>query len=201
MYARHFKRIFDLILAIFLLPFFVVLYVVIGTAIKIEDGGSVIYAGIRLGKNQKQFKIYKFRSMKVNSEDIRNSDGTTYNAKDDYRVTKVGKFIRELSIDEIPQIINILKGEMSFVGPRPSPTGNAHLYTKEYLRKFSIKPGITGYTQVFFRNNCTIEERQKNDLFYVDNLSIFLDIKIIFLTLYKVFRREDLYRENSDIKH
>ncbi|MGE4545758.1 MAG: sugar transferase [Pedobacter sp.] len=200
MYSKYLKRFFDILLSILLLPIFVFLYLIVGIGIKLEDGGSVIFAGERLGKNQKKFKMYKFRSMKINSKDIRNKDGSTYNAKDDHRVTKIGKYIRESSIDEIPQIINVLKGEMSFVGPRPSPTGNEHLYSKDYLRKFSVRPGVTGYTQVYFRNNCTIEERQKNDLFYVDNLTMMLDVKIIFLTFYKVFRREDLYRENSDIK-
>lgn len=182
-----------------LLPFFGIFYLIIGLAIKLEDGGIILYSGVRLGMHQKEFKMYKFRSMKMNAKDIRNADGTTFNNKNDPRVTKVGKIIRELSLDEIPQILNILKGDMSFIGPRPSPLGNFHLYTEDYLRKFTIRPGITGYTQVYFRNNCTIEERQKNDLYYVDNLSILLDMKIVYLTVYKVLRREDIYSENSDI--
>lgn len=200
MYAHFFKRILDVIGALLLFPAFILLYLLVGIAIKFEDGGRIIFAGTRLGKDQKKFKMYKFRSMLVDAADIRNTDGTTYNAKEDPRVTKVGRILRELSLDEIPQVINILKGDMSFIGPRPSPLGNAHLYTEDYLRKFSVRPGITGYTQVRFRNNCTIKERQAFDLFYVDNLSLILDFKIAFLTVYKVLKREDVYSENSDIK-
>jgi lipopolysaccharide/colanic/teichoic acid biosynthesis glycosyltransferase len=200
MYRNYLKRIFDLIFAILLLPVFFVFYLIVGIAIKNEDGGNVFFSGIRLGRNQKEFKMYKFRSMEVDAKDIRNSDGTTYNSRDDTRVTKVGKLIRELSIDEIPQIINVLKGDMSFIGPRPSPTGNSHLYPEEYLRKFSVRPGLTGYTQVKFRNNSTLEQRQRNDLYYVDNMNFLLDLKIALMTFCKVIKREDVYRENSNIK-
>lgn len=199
MYHKYLKRLLDFTGSALLLPFFGILYLIIGLAIKLEDGGSIIFSGTRLGMHQKKFKMYKFRSMKINAEDIRNADGTTYNDKNDPRVTKVGKIIRELSLDEVPQILNILKGDMSFIGPRPSPLGNFHLYTEDYLRKFTIRPGITGYTQVYFRNNCTIEERQKNDLYYVDNINLLLDMKIVYLTARKVLRREDIYSENSDI--
>jgi lipopolysaccharide/colanic/teichoic acid biosynthesis glycosyltransferase len=198
MYKNYLKRIFDFIFALLLLPVFFVFYLIVAISIKIEDGGEILFPGIRLGINQKEFKMYKFRSMKMDAKDIRNSDGSTYNSKDDIRVTKVGKFIRELSVDEIPQILNILKGDMSFIGPRPSPTGNSHLYPKEYLRKFSVRPGLTGYTQVKFRNNCTLEQRQKSDLYYVDNISFLMDLKIIFMTICKVIKREDLYSENSN---
>ncbi len=200
MYINYLKRCFDFICSLLLFPIFIVFYLIVGVAIKIEDGGTVIFSGIRIGKDRKEFKMYKFRSMKINAKDIRNSDGSTYNAKDDPRVTKVGKLIRELSIDEIPQIINVLKGDMSFIGPRPSPPGNSHLYTEDYLRKFSVRPGLSGYTQVYFRNNCTIEERQINDLYYIDNLSMLLDMKIILMTVYKVIKREGIYNENSNIK-
>lgn len=199
MYKKYLKRVFDLIGAVLFFPLLVVFYLILAVAIKIEDGGSIIFAGIRLGKDCKEFNMYKFRSMKVGAQDIRNRDGSTYNSKDDIRVTRVGKFIRETSIDEIPQIVNVLRGEMSFVGPRPSPTGNANLYTKDYLRKFSVRPGLTGYSQIYFRNNCTIEQRQEGDLYYIDNLSFLLDMKIIFMTIFKVIKREDVYRENSNV--
>ena len=111
MYKNFIKRILDLIISILILPIFMILYIIIGILIKIEDKGPIFYKGNRIGKDSKIFKMYKFRSMEVDAPNILNEDGSTYNSKEDNRVTKIGKFIRETSIDEIPQIINVLKGE------------------------------------------------------------------------------------------
>lgn len=194
MYKRYIKRFFDFAFAFLLLILFGILYLIIGVAIKLEDRGKVLYCGKRVGLNQEEFKMYKFRSMKENAKDIRNKDGSTFNSDNDDRLTKVGKFIRKTSLDEIPQIINVLKGEMSFIGPRPSPLGNGHLYSKEYLQKFNVRPGITGYNQAYFRNDASMQQRQQNDIYYVQNLSFLLDFKIIIATIKMVLLRKGINR-------
>ena len=137
--------------------------------------------------------MYKFRTMKENSEDIRNEDGSTYNGENDTRVTKVGKFLRKTSLDEVPQIINVLKGDMSFVGPRPDLPEHMKLYSEFEKRKLEIRPGITGYNQAYYRNSVEWKERIKNDIYYIDNLTIWLDIKVIFKTIVTVFKKEGVY--------
>ncbi len=167
--------------------------VIVGIIIKIDDNGPVIYRSRRLGKDYKEFDMYKFRSMIVNAPDIRNADGRTYNSSDDFRMTKVGRVIRKTSIDEIPQIINVLKGEMSLVGPRPSPTGNVHLYSEDYKKKFQVKPGITGYSQAYLRNAATIEEECQKNIEYIKGISFALDMKIILKTARTVLLREGVF--------
>jgi len=186
-------------LSLISLPLFFILWLIVGIAIKLDDGGPIFYCGERLGKELKKFKMYKFRSMIVNAPDLRNEDGSTFNSSNDVRLTRVGKIIRELSIDEVPQIINVLKGDMSLVGPRPSPCGNTHLYSQEYLKKFDVRPGITGYTQAYFRNNATIDEKQEADIYYVNNISFTLDLKIIFKTIVTVIKREGLYTNKTTV--
>ena len=137
--------------------------------------------------------MYKFRSMKVNAPDIRNEDGSTFNSKDDPRLTKIGRLIRETSIDETPQILNILKGDMSFIGPRPDLPDQIELYEGEEKRKLEVKPGITGYSQAYYRNSVPWKERIRNDIFYVDNMSFWLDVKIFLMTIMSVFRREAVF--------
>lgn len=143
MYKYLIKRILDIILAILLLPFLFVTTILIAPSIYLEDGGSIFYNSKRLGKNGKVFIMYKFRTMKENARDIRNADGSTYNSIYDPRVTKIGKVLRRTSIDEIPQIINVLKGDMSFIGPRPDLPEHIMLYTNEEKRKLKVRPGIT----------------------------------------------------------
>lgn len=193
MYASVYKRGLDIICALVLLPFFIIIYFTIAIIIKLYDNGHVFYKGVRLGRNMEEFKMYKFRTMIENAPDIRNEDGTTYNGISDERVTKVGRFLRETSIDETAQLINILKGDMSFVGPRPSPLGNMHLYSKEYMRKFSVRPGITGYNQAYCRNSSSLSERQQNDIYYIENISFLFDLKIIIRTFFTVLKRESIY--------
>ncbi len=193
MYKSIFKRGMDILICVMALPLFAIFFMVVAAAIKLDDGGPVLYCGERVGERFKTFKMYKFRSMKVNSPDQRNEDGSTFNARYDARLTRVGKYIREWSIDEIPQILNVLKGDMSLIGPRPSPCGNMHLYSKAYLRKFSVKPGITGYAQAIFRNSIPPKEKERYDLYYIDHLSFVLDMRILFKTVSTILMRKGVY--------
>lgn len=193
MYNQYIKRIIDLIFSIIALPFVLVLTLPVGVAIKLEDGGTIFYSADRYGINMKKFKMLKFRTMKMNAPDIRNVDGTTFNSDSDSRLTKVGKLLRKASIDELPQIYNVLFGDMSFVGPRPSPMGNEATYTEEVMKKFKVRPGITGYNQAIKRNSATLEERYKNDVYYAENVSLIFDIKIIILTIKTVLLRKNVY--------
>ena len=138
-YARTGKRLTDIVFSLLALPAVVVVGVPVGIAIRHEDGGPVIYRSRRVGRGMREFDMYKFRTMTVSAPDIRNDDGSTFNADDDPRVTRVGRFLRRTSLDELPQVLNVLRGDMSLVGPRPSPTGNRHLYPDSYLRKFELR--------------------------------------------------------------
>ncbi|HCT16932.1 MAG TPA: sugar transferase, partial [Ruminococcaceae bacterium] len=148
----------------------------------------------------KPFKMYKLRSMKVNAPDIRLADGSTYNGDDDPRVTKFGKFARKTSIDELPQIINILKGDMSFIGPRPDPLSDLADYSEEDMLILTVRPGITGYNQAINRNSVLTKEKRQNDIYYVEHMSIGFDIKIIFMTLMTVLKRKNVNREGAKIE-
>ena len=194
MYQSIIKRFFDILLSLLLLPIFLILLVFVSILIKLEDRGPIFYNAERIGKDKKIFKMYKFRSMKVAAPDIRNEDGTTFNSENDSRVTKVGRFIRKTSIDEIPQILNVLLGDMSFVGPRPSPLGDKSMYPAEFNEKFQVRPGITGYNQATLRNEATMAERIKNDSYYVKHLSFSLDLKIIVATAKSVLGKKNIYR-------
>lgn len=192
MYQSYIKRICDVVIAIMLLPFLAIVMIPIGIIIKLDDRGPVFFKGPRLGKNMKEFRMFKFRTMKVNAPDIRNEDGSTFNSDEDFRLTRVGKFLRKTSLDELPQIINVIRGEMSFVGPRPSPLGNKDIYPKEFFKKFNVRPGITGYNQAVLRNAATMEERVQNDVYYVENICVKLDVKIIFMTINSVLRSKNV---------
>lgn len=137
--------------------------------------------------------MYKFRTMKRNAPDIRNADGSTYNAKNDPRLTRIGAFLRSSSLDELPQIINILKNEMSFIGPRPDLPEHIKLYSNKELKKLSVLPGITGYNQAYFRNSVSFKERLKNDLYYIRHLSFCLDLKIFIKTIEGIVLRRGVY--------
>lgn len=195
---RFIKRAFDIIFsAILMLPVGLVI-VISAIAIKIEDKGPVFYMADRTGRYGNTFKIYKLRSMKVNAPDIRLADGSTYNGDDDPRVTKFGKFARKTSIDELPQVINILKGDMTFIGPRPdTPVGSA-AYTEEEKVILTVKPGVTGYNQAVNRNSVLTKEKLRNDIYYVNHLSVLFDIKIIFMTVATVLGHKNVNRKNED---
>ena len=184
MYGKYFKRIFDLVLALVALPFWFIILLIIGPIIYIQDKGPIFYNVPRLGKDGKIFKMYKFRSMKVNAPDLRNEDGSTFNSEDDPRLTKIGKFIRKTSLDETPQLLNIIKGDMSIIGPRPDLPSAIKIYTNNEKQKLLVRPGLSGYNQAYFRNSVDSAKKFENDVYYVHNLSLIMDIKIIILIVF-----------------
>ena len=193
MYKNFIKPICDRFIALMTLPFFCIIWFCVAIAIKLEDGGPVFYMAERIGKNSKKFRMYKFRSMKVGAENITNLDGSTYNAKDGPRVTKVGKFLRETSLDETAQILNILKGEMSLIGPRASGWTALDSYQLDEVDKMKVQPGLTGYTQAFYRNSIGVREKRVKDAWYANNVSFRLDMKIFFKTIITVLKHDNVY--------
>lgn len=194
---RLIKRLFDILVSVLLMLPVGLVICISGLIIKAEDGGPVFYKADRIGRYGKLFKMFKLRSMKVNAPDIRLSDGSTYNGEHDPRVTKFGKIARKTSIDELPQIINILKGDMSFIGPRPDTPMYLDKYTEEERIVFTVRPGITGYNQAINRNSVLTKEKLKNDIYYVNHLSIWFDIKIVFMTIATVLRHRNINRGGS----
>lgn len=192
MYKHFFKRLLDIILSLIALPFLIPIVIIVGTMIYLEDRGPIFYNGKRLGLNGKPFKMFKFRSMYVNAPDIRLEDGSTYNGDDDPRVTKVGRFIRKTSIDELPQLFNVLIGDMSWVGIRPDPLDWLDRYSDTERIILTVKPGITGYNQAYFRNSADGELKLKNDVFYAKNISFLLDAKCFLKTIKTVICRENI---------
>ena len=192
-YKKYGKRLCDIILSIIGLPFFLVLFIFIAPVIYFSDRGSVFYNAYRLGKNGRVFKMYKFRSMKVNAPDIRNTDGSTFNGENDPRLTRIGRFLRKTSIDETPQLLNVLKGDMSLIGPRPDLPEHRDKYKGNEEKKLGIRPGVTGYNQAYFRNTVPWKQRIKNDIFYIEHLTWWFDIKVFFKTIVSVLKREDVF--------
>lgn len=192
MYSNYIKRLFDLMAALCALPFFLIVYAILAPFYFFMDRGPMFYSGKRLGQFGKPFPMHKFRSMKVNAPDIRLSDGSTYNGDDDPRVTKLGKFLRKTSLDEIPQILNVLQGDMSLIGPRPDPLDWIDKYKEEEKVFLNVKPGITGYSQAYFRNSADAQEKIDNDVYYAKNISFLLDVKIFLRTIKTVICRENI---------
>ncbi|MFA9375903.1 MAG: sugar transferase [Lachnotalea sp.] len=199
MYNGFIKRTFDVIIAVIGLPIFLLILLIIAPMIYLENRGPIFYNADRLGKKGKIYKMYKFRSMKVNAPDLRNEDGSTFNSEDDQRLTKIGKFIRKTSIDETPQIINILKNDMSIIGPRPDLPEHIDYYEGEEKRKLDVQPGITGYNQAYYRNSVEWKDRLKHDVFYVDNLSFGLDVKIFLKTIESIVFKRGIYVDSQSI--
>lgn len=199
LYDKIIKRVVDFLGAFILMPIVLLLIIIVGPFIKLEDKGSIFYRAKRRGLGGKVFEMYKFRSMKMNAPDLRNADNSTYNAADDPRVTRVGRFLRKTSIDELPQIINVLKGDMSFIGPRPI-TINRPLSEYDEKRKIrlQVRPGITGYSQAYYRNSISQEEKLEHDAEYAKNVTFMGDIKILFKTIQTVLFRKNVYiKENN----
>lgn len=192
MYVHYFKRLIDIVIGICALPFVIIFVLVFSPFIYFEDKGPVFYLAKRIGKGGKIFNMFKFRSMKVNAPDIRMENGDTYNGNDDPRVTKIGRFMRKTSIDEIPQFLNVLNGTMSFIGPRPDTPDFLHVYEEEYPTILKIKPGLTGYNQAYFRNSIDGAEKMKNDNYYAEHLTFSLDVKIVLKTIKTVLFRENI---------
>lgn len=187
----HIKRVLDFIAALFALIILSPLMLIVAVIIKLTSPGPVVFKQQRIGKDGKVFTIYKFRSMCVGAE---KTGSGVYSGKGDARVTKIGRIIRATSIDEFPQLVNIVKGEMSFIGPRPPLTYHPwdySEYTDEQLRMFCVRPGITGWAQVNGRKDVEWNHRIELSVWYVDNVSLFLDIKIFFMTIFKVFTNAD----------
>jgi len=194
MYKHFFKRLIDFLISLVALPFVLLLCLFVTIAIKIDDGGPVFYYASRIGKGGRIFKMFKFRSMKVNAPDLRMEDGSTYNAADDPRVTKVGKFLRSTSLDEIPQLLNVFLGDMALIGPRPDSAFYLEHYTPEERIILTVRPGISGWNQAVNRNSVGTKEKLQNDIYYVNHLSFCFDMKIIWMTLKGVIAHKDVYR-------
>lgn len=192
-YQVYIKRIIDLVLSILILPFVLLLMVPIAIAVKSSDGGPVIYRSKRLGIGFREFDMLKFRSMKVGAPDIRNADGSTFNSRDDERVTKVGKFLRETSLDEIPQLFNIIKGDMSIIGPRAGDVESKDTYLDDEKDKLLIKPGVSGFSQAYYRNSIGVREKRLLDAAYAHNVNLVLDLKILAHTALVVLLKKDIY--------
>ena len=198
-YKKYVKRGLDILFSLVLLPFLLVIGLVVSPLIYLEDRGTVFYKAKRRGVKGRIFDMYKFRSMKMNAPDLRNEDNSTYNAPDDPRITKIGKIIRKTSVDELPQILNILKGDMSFIGPRPI-TINRPLEEYDEKRKIRVlvRPGITGYSQAYYRNSISQEEKLQHDAEYAQNVTFLGDVKIILKTIDTVIHRKNIYITNED---
>lgn len=194
MYKNYIKRGIDIIIGLIALPFVAFLTIIIGLLIYIEDKGTIFYRAKRRGKDGEIFEMYKFRTMKMNAPDIRNKDNSTYNSPNDPRLTKVGRVLRKLSIDEIPQFINVLIGDMSLIGPRPVTIDKPlSEYDEKRKIRLQVRPGITGYSQAYFRNSITQEEKFEYDAEYAMNVSFLLDLKILLKTIQTVLLRKNIY--------
>lgn len=192
------KRVFDLVIStiglIILSPIFLILAIIV----KLDSKGPVFFAHTRYGKNGKKFKMYKFRTMYENAQDMIN-DFTpeqmkewkeNFKLQDDPRITKVGKFLRKTSLDELPQIVNIMKGDLSIIGPRPVIEEELEKYGENKEKFLSVTPGLTGYWQANGRSSTTYEQRMEMELYYIDHISPKLDFKIFFKTIESVIKKE-----------
>ncbi|MGB6681859.1 MAG: sugar transferase [Candidatus Bathyarchaeia archaeon] len=181
-----FKRIFDIFFCLFGFVFLSPLFLIVSLVVKLDSRGPILFKHSRPGKNVKIFNLYKFRTMK----ELRDESGNLL--PDEKRLTKVGRLLRRLSLDELPELWNVLKGDMSIIGPRPFVIQYLDRYTPEQARRHEVIPGITGWAQVNGRNAITWEEKFKHDVWYVDHWSLWLDVKIIFMTFKNVLKGEGI---------
>ena len=193
------KSLLDIFFSLALIILFSPIFFLLSLLVKLSSSGPIFFKQERLGKSGEVFIIYKFRTMLVNAE---NMGSGIFTYKNDPRITKVGGFLRKTSLDELPQLFNILKGEMSFIGPRPPVTYYPYKYedySEMQKKRFNVLPGITGLAQVNGRKELPWEERIKFDIRYVEKMSFFLDLKILLLTVYKLFNVNDNYnKKNAD---
>lgn len=196
-FQKNIKRIIDIVSSVVVLSFFLPFFMVIAVLIKLGSRGPVFFRYKRVGKDGKLFVSYKFRSM---IEDAISIGLGIETGKDDPRVTRIGKFLRRWSLDEIPQLINVLKGEMSFVGPRPALPHQVEKYSKFEIGRLKMKPGITGWAQVNGRNLLSWKDRIVLDVWYVENWSLWLDFKILLMTPKVVLSTEGLYGEGGVVR-
>jgi len=194
MYKHFGKRLLDLIVSLIALPFVLLVIIVFGPLIYLEDRGTIFYKAKRRGVNGRVFEMYKLRSMKMNAPDLRNADNSTYNAPDDPRITRIGRFMRKTSVDELVQLLNVLKGDMSLIGPRPVTIDKPlEEYDEKRKLRLTVRPGITGYTQAYYRNSIDQETKFEYDAEYARNVSFIGDMKIIFKTVQTVLLRKNIY--------
>lgn len=193
MHKQSAKRLMDLVIAslglVLVSPLLLLLYL----WIRLDSGGAVLFRQVRVGQGGRRFVLLKFRSMVAGAPDLRNQDGSTFNADDDPRLTRVGRFLRRTSLDELPQLLNVLQGDMSLVGPRPDLPDQVHYYTERQRKRLLVKPGLTGWAVVNGRNGLTWEERRELDVEYVERFSIWLDLQILLRTVALVLRGKGLY--------
>lgn len=190
-YRRFFKRVLDFVIALIALIVFSPLFLVILILLLIANNGKAFFIQERPGKDERVFRILKFKSM----NDKKGPDGSLL--PDGERITRVGRFVRSSSLDELPQLINVLKGDLSLIGPRPLLTQYLPLYSPEQSRRHTIRPGITGWAQVNGRNSISWQKKFELDVWYVDHCSLLLDIRIVWLTVLKVVQRDGISSETS----
>jgi lipopolysaccharide/colanic/teichoic acid biosynthesis glycosyltransferase len=191
MYKKIIKRFLDFVIALIGLVLILPLFVLVIVGLFFANHGKPFFFQIRPGKNGRLFKIIKFKTM----NDKKDSEGNLLS--DEYRLTKIGAFVRKTSLDEIPQLLNVLKGDMSLIGPRPLLPEYLPLYNESQSRRHEVKPGITGWAQVNGRNAISWAQKFEYDVWYVENVSFLLDLKILYQTIKKVFKREGITAENS----
>lgn len=191
MYAKGIKRMIDLFLSLIAFALLMPLMIIIYILVRVKLGKPAIFKQQRPGKDEKIFTLYKFRTM----TDKKDEKGNLLS--DSERLTKFGKFLRSTSLDELPELLNIIKGDMAIVGPRPLLVEYLELYNEEQRHRHDVRPGLTGLAQVRGRNSITWEEKFKEDIEYINKISFFVDIKIILQTIIKVFKREGISQENN----
>lgn len=191
LYEKYFKRLLDIFCSVLGIVFLSWLYILIAVMVKIKIGSPIIFRQPRPGKNEKIFNMYKFRTM------TNECDENGVLLPDDKRLTKFGKFLRSTSIDELPELINIIRGDMAIVGPRPLLVSYLPLYNQRQARRHEVRPGFTGYAQVHGRNSITWEDKFEKDIYYVDNISFLGDLKIIFETIRVVIKKEGITSATS----
>lgn len=191
MYAKYIKRILDLLLSLMALIVLMPLMIIIGVLVRINLGSPIIFKQKRPGKNEKIFTLYKFRTM----TDEKDEDGNLL--PDEKRLTKFGKILRSTSLDELPELVNIIKGDMSIVGPRPLLVEYLPLYTEEQKKRHIVRPGLTGLAQVNGRNAITWKQKFEQDIEYVNNITLGNDIKIVCKTIIKVLKRDGISRRRK----
>ena len=193
------KRIFDILVSFIGCVILLIPFVILAAAIKVDSKGPVFFLQQRLGKKGKTFKIFKLRTMVQNAENL--GKGITVSSESDTRITKVGKFLRKTSLDELPQLINVLAGTMSLIGPRPPvvyhPYDGYDNYPEWAKKRFEMRPGITGLAQARVRDSATWDERIVIDNEYIDNFSVWMDIKVVLLTVKTVVKSENMYTDNE----
>jgi len=197
-YSKYIKRMIDVILSFVALVILLPLFLIIGISIRLESKGPVFFVHKRVGKNGKIFKMYKFRTMVQNAEELikqftpeqMKEFKENFKLENDPRITKVGKFLRKTSLDELPQLINILKGELSIIGPRPVIGEELEKYEENKSKFLSVTPGLTGYWAANGRSNISYEQRMVMELYYIDNISWEMDLKVFLKTIISVLKKE-----------